>query len=123
MSPPPVAVLPGLNRRGSKLRLIQRPATICQKWPRILTRHSEFMFLTERVGFSVRCNSLCGEVNNTAKTVCFASDLIFIFSWYCRLSQYQTPQKRHKGIMWQFVEVSNTAYPPAGGKHSLTAKN
>ncbi len=39
-------------------------------------------------GFSVRCDSPCGEVNNTAKTLCFASDRIFMFSWYCRLSQY-----------------------------------
>ena len=51
---------------------------------------------TERAGFSVRCDSPCGGVNNTAKTLCFASDLIFIFSQRCRLSQSQTPQKRHK---------------------------
>jgi hypothetical protein len=46
-------------------------------------------------GFSIRCNSLCGSVNNVSKTLGFASNLIFIFSWYCRLSQCQTPQQRH----------------------------
>ena len=52
------------------------------------------------VGFSVRCNSPYGSVNNTLKTLWFASNLIFIFSWHCRLSQYQTPQKRHKEFLW-----------------------
>ena len=79
------------------------------------------LLLTERAGFSVRCDFPCGGVNNTAETVCFASDRIFVFSWHCRLSQYQTPQKRHK--IWREHLTNSTMFSslrPANLQGSLS---
>ena len=42
-------------------------------------------------GFSVRCDSNCGGVNNTVKTLCFASDRIF----FCAIADCRNT-KRHK---------------------------
>ena len=72
-------------------------------------------------GFSVRCDSLRGEVNNTAKTLRFASDRIFIFSRCCRLSQYQLPQKRHK--IWREHLANSTMFissRPVNSRGGLT---